>query len=754
MNIFKRMRLRNKLLLGFAVPVLITVALSTLIYNNVRLMGSAIDSVQHTAISIDHSNKLLGALIDMETGMRGYLVTGDTVFLDPYHSGLDAFNKTMPEAKNHVEDNPAQLASLEKIAEHKANWLNNHVTPALALRKNSDSPKPAADFISKGLGKQSMDGMRVLLAEFTKTEKTQSDGSVENANKTSSITRSISFFGALLAVLISFGTVFLTTRHLSYELGTEPYIVKRIARTIADGDLSQDLTTDVPTTGVYAAMQKMQASLKSKQEADREASAEMARIKQALDSASSAIMITDVQSHIIYQNRAASNLFKDSESEIKRVSPKFSAENLIGSHVDILQSGKCIQSDNPKDHNTGTTQDCVFGQITLGRLQRQIVGDNDQYLGHIIRWHDKTNQIAVEHEIQEVVSGVLEGNLSKRLELENKDGFFLLLSERMNELVSVCENVVNDTVRVFGAMSRYDLTEYITDEYKGSFANVKNNANQTISQLTNIIGEVKNDVTMLDNATSELSNLNKQMFNTAEISSDQASTVSNTAEQISDSIGGVASASVQVSTSINEIAGNAVDASNIASDAVVLAESTENTVRKLSDSSSDIGNVIKVISSIAEQTNLLALNATIEAARAGEAGKGFAVVANEVKELAKETAKATDEIGEKVATIQLESDSAVEAIGAIDKTIREINEIQVTIAAAVQEQKATSLEISRSVNEVADGSAEIAASSVKAATGASESLSSTTDAQNSTKELASLANELRARVDQFKVKAA
>jgi methyl-accepting chemotaxis protein len=180
-----------------------------------------------------------------------------------------------------------------------------------------------------------------------------------------------------------------------------------------------------------------------------------------------------------------------------------------------------------------------------------------------------------------------------------------------------------------------------------------------------------------------------------------------------------------------------------------VAQTANSTVTKLGESSSEIGKVIKVITSIAQQTNLLALNATIEAARAGEAGKGFAVVANEVKELAKETAKATEDIGQKIEAIQGDTRDAVAAIANIGAIISQINDIQNTIASAVEEQTATTNEISRNVNEAAKGSGEIAQNITGVAATARETSAGATDTQKASADLAKLAASMRNLVAKF-----
>jgi methyl-accepting chemotaxis protein len=229
----------------------------------------------------------------------------------------------------------------------------------------------------------------------------------------------------------------------------------------------------------------------------------------------------------------------------------------------------------------------------------------------------------------------------------------------------------------------------------------------------------------------------------------QAGIVAAAAEQVSRSVQSVAAGAEQMSASIREIAQNATEAAKVAQNATDAASSANDSVARLGSSSQEIGNVVKLITSIAEQTNLLALNATIEAARAGEAGKGFAVVAGEVKELASETARATEDIARRVEAIQQDTSGAVAAIEEIGAIIASINDYQLTIASAVEEQTATTNEMSRGVTEVATGSGEIAMNITGVATAAASSTQAIASVSDQVAELAGLSRGLREQVATF-----
>jgi methyl-accepting chemotaxis protein len=265
------------------------------------------------------------------------------------------------------------------------------------------------------------------------------------------------------------------------------------------------------------------------------------------------------------------------------------------------------------------------------------------------------------------------------------------------------------------------------------------------------LNTVNQNAQALATASEELTATSQQMSANSEETAAQSNVVASAAEQVSKNVATVATSAEEMSASVKEIAKNANEAAKVATDAVKVASDTNKTVAKLGESSVEIGKVIKVITSIAQQTNLLALNATIEAARAGEAGKGFAVVANEVKELAKQTATATEDISQKIEAIQTDTKGAVSAIDQIGKVIGQINDISNTIASAVEEQSATTNEIARNATEAAKGSTEIS----KNIANVSQAAKNTTEGANNTlsaaSELSKLAADLKSVVDQAKL---
>jgi methyl-accepting chemotaxis protein len=288
------------------------------------------------------------------------------------------------------------------------------------------------------------------------------------------------------------------------------------------------------------------------------------------------------------------------------------------------------------------------------------------------------------------------------------------------------------------------------NRHLGDYRRVIEGMNRTLEAIAAPLKATSEGASALASSSEELTAVSQGMASTAEETATQASVVSAASEQVSRNIASVATASEQMQSSIREISKNANDSARVASTAVGMAQSTNDTMRKLGESSQEIGNVIKVITSIAQQTNLLALNATIEAARAGEAGKGFAVVANEVKELAKQTAKATEEISEKIEAAQQVTTGAVKAIEEIGAIINQISDISSSIASAVEEQTVTTNEIGRSVAEAAQGISDISKNIGGVATSARDTTQGANDTKSASLALSEMAARLRSAVSEFK----
>ena len=324
----------------------------------------------------------------------------------------------------------------------------------------------------------------------------------------------------------------------------------------------------------------------------------------------------------------------------------------------------------------------------------------------------------------------------------------LILTVWTSRLVARQRNSVAQALLALGDGDLGHRAEVQSRDEMGAMAVAVNRASAAIRDTVEVLAA---GARQLGENGNRLTTVTGRIGESAQATSNQANVVTGAASDVSANVQAVAAGADEMGASIEEIARNANEAARVAGEAVGVAEATNQAVSKLGASSTEIGNVVKVITSIAEQTNLLALNATIEAARAGDAGKGFAVVAGEVKDLAQETARATEDISRRVEAIQADTTVAVSAIGEISQVIARINDYQLTIASAVEEQTATTATMTRSVGDAASGTSEIAATIGTVAAAAAETSQTLAEANAIVGELGQLAGELQSAMKRFRI---
>ncbi len=364
---------------------------------------------------------------------------------------------------------------------------------------------------------------------------------------------------------------------------------------------------------------------------------------------------------------------------------------------------------------------------------------------------DISGEMALRNALVDLAGEVTRGNLEHRAETKGVEPAYARLLDSLNGVVEAFQAPVDTVTGVLGELAAGDLRVRIEDDFEGSYGVIKNATNELAEKFQGAVTQLNGSAGTMASSSEELSAVSQQMAGSAEEASSQAAGVSAATEQVSMSIQTVSSATEEMTASIQEIAKNASSATEIAHEASQSAERATEQMRELEDASTKIGQVIKLITSVAEQTNLLALNATIEAARAGDAGKGFAVVANEVKELAKQTAEATEDISQRVEGIQRSSKLALGGISEINEVVSRINDIQQTIASAVEEQTSTTAEIARNVSEAANGGNEIARNMETLNQATHGTASGANDTLRAAEDLARMAAELQDLVGAFHI---
>ncbi|MGQ9659522.1 MAG: methyl-accepting chemotaxis protein [Thermochromatium sp.] len=410
---------------------------------------------------------------------------------------------------------------------------------------------------------------------------------------------------------------------------------------IANGDYSTLI--QIPTQDEFGslllAIKTVQARLDFDLQETRIRLFENLRIRTGLDQISTPVTISDDRNILIYMNEACRALWQSLAPEIRRHSPEFDPERLIGStlaqHFEDPAVAAAYRDNLPETRRF----DMVLAQRHLRLIATPVYDHNGQYAGRVTQWCDRTAEVTAEHEIAELIQAAADGDFTRRIELQGKDGFFMQLGEGLNRLIEIIAQGLADIAAVLNAIAAGDLSRTIEAEYSGTFGQVKDDTNTTVARLREMVGRILEVSEAISTAAGEIASGNQDLSQRTE---EQAASLEETASSMEE-LNATVKQNAQNAEQANALAQNA---NTIAARGGDMVQRVVDTMSSIQESSRRIADIINVIDGIAFQTNILALNAAVEAARAGEQGRGFAVVAAEVRNLAQRSAQAAKEIKE------------------------------------------------------------------------------------------------------------
>lgn len=589
--------------------------------------------------------------------------------------------------QNVYESVYLSLASAEQKEFYKATMVGDYIEKTAAMRAKAFQ---ASDYGAFGIEQsdwiQQQTGKIVLLNKIADSlTNTLTIKAKEMGDAASSILMSAALV-SILSIVITLFLGYIIQKGIRESVDTALGIVQKIAK----GDLSGNITVNTTDElgNMLESLKVMQTDLKDRIEKDAKISRENSRIRQALDNVSANVMLANQENNIIYMNDAAMAMFICAEEGISKDISGFSVDELVGSNIEDIFNGSNSQKDIVNSLHKRLDDEFILGGHTLHFIANPVISDSDERIGTVVEWEDRTLEVNTEKEIERIVTAAKSGDLEDRIATQGKSGFFLNLSEGINDMVGEISNTLNDIKYVMSALSQGDLTHHITNSYGGTFGEVSDHVNETISKFASVITDIRGSTSELTHTSSEISNGNNSLSSRTE---QQASALEETAASMEE----LTSIVKQNSDNAQQANTLAASAREVANKGGGVVDGAINAMSEINSSSNKIAEIIGVIDEIAFQTNLLALNASVEAARAGEQGRGFAVVATEVRNLAQRSATAAKEIKELIqdSVQKVEVGSSLvnesgETLSEIVQGIKKVGDIVGEIAAASAEQSA------------------------------------------------------------------
>ncbi len=546
--------------------------------------------------------------------------------------------------------------------------------------------------------------------------------------------------GLVILVVIVFGIAacgiaVLIAARVMKQLGGEPPVVAAVARRIASGDYvtkTEDINGSDSLLGQLEVTRQM---LLENQIRDRENEAlkqqmyeeqqkslqETLRIRQALDGASTNVMIADNERTIIYANKSVLAMLRNAEPELRKVLPLFSVDKIVGSNMDIFHKVPAHQAALLARLESTFTSNITVAGRHFRLSANPIIDSNGIRLGNVVEWQDRTIEVIAENEVSTVVDAAGRGDFSQKINESDKTGFMLLIAKGLNQLTETAQNALQEIAGVLQQIAAGDMRARVHSQYQGTFDTLKQGCNDTAEKLSAMLSAIRDSALTINTASSEISKGNTDLSSRTE---EQASSLEETASSMEELTGTVRQ-NADNARQANQLAARA---SEIAVNGGELISQVVSTMASIHESSRKIADIISVIDGIAFQTNILALNAAVEAARAGEQGRGFAVVAGEVRTLAQRSANAAKDIKDLISDSVSKISNGNTLVGRSGDTMQEIvtaikrvNDIMSEIAAASAEQAAGLDEVGKAVSQM-DEMTQQNAALVEQAAAASESL--------------------------------
>ena len=449
------------------------------------------------------------------------------------------------------------------------------------------------------------------------------------------------------------------------QLGAEPRELVILAKKIADGKYDSIHLQNDNRNSLMAHLKMMQYQILTKAMAKDKLKDEIMRVKVALDNVSTGVMIADNNLTIVYANKSVIKTLSDNEEAIRNQLPAFDSKKLIGVNIDYFHVNPAHQRAVLGALNKKYQAHMLLGGRNMVVFANPVIDENGKRLGTVAEWYDHTAEAAVQQEVTDIVVAAGEGNFSKRIRIDDKEGTLRDLGGGINQLMQTNESSLAEIASVLKALSNGDLTQKITSDYLGTFGQLKDDANLTVENITEIVHQIQAASESINSGAKEIAAGNNDLSQRTE---EQAASLEETAASMT-----------ELTSTVQHNAENAKHANQLAVNATMIAEKGRTvvdevvkTMESINESSRKVVEIISVIDNIAFQTNILALNAAVEAARAGEQGRGFAVVATEVRNLAQRAAAAAGEIKSLIGDSVDKVDDGSQLVAQAGKTMQEI----------------------------------------------------------------------------------